>query len=370
MSGNPKGSHPSRARTTAWLVLGSVTIVAIAAVAQISAGSYGMTWRQTWVALTDSGVWKQPALLLRLLFGESLAQALKLPEALPVDTATLIVWNVRVPRVIVGLMVGINLSFSGGIFQAVTRNELASPYLLGVSSGAGLAVLLVMVLFPAWMPLVPVAAMLGGGLAFLLVYAIAWKRGTSSVRLVLAGVIVAAIFGSLHTAIFFLARDVNTFQNALAWTAGSLTGADWRQVRLIAPWTIGTVVLGLAGSRNLDVMLLGDAAARSLGMGVERARFLMSVVAIMAAGSAVAVAGLVGFVGLIVPHVVRSMVGTAHWRLLLGCMFAGPALMVSADAVARLVASPVQIPVGVVTGLLGGSFFFLLMRRKSQIGKP
>jgi iron complex transport system permease protein len=354
----------------AWLMLVSSAIVGVAAVAQISAGSYGMTWRQTWAALTDSAVWTQPSMLLRLLFGESLAQALNLPDAQPLATATLIVWNVRVPRVLVGLLVGMNLSYSGSIFQAVTRNELASPYLLGVSSGAGLAVLVVMVLLPALTPMLPIAAMLGGGVAFLIVYAIAWKGGTSSVRLVLAGVIVAAIFGSMHTAIFFLARDVNTFQNALAWTAGSLTGADWRQVRLIAPWTVVSVVLSLAGSRNLDVMLLGDAAARSLGMGVERVRFLLAVVAIMAAGSAVAVAGLVGFVGLIVPHVVRSLVGTAHWRLLIGCLFAGPALMVSADAVARLAASPVQIPVGVVTGLLGGTFFFFLMRRKRQIGRP
>jgi iron complex transport system permease protein len=288
----------------------------------------------------------------------------------PLATSTLIVWNVRLPRVLAGLLVGINLSFSGSIFQAVTHNELASPYLLGVSSGAGLAILTVLVLFPAWGPFIPLAAMAGGTLAFLVVYAIAWNRGTSPVRLVLAGVIVGAIAGSLQSGIFFLARDINVMQNALAWTVGSLIGADWRQVRMILPWTIATVVLGISASRDLDLLLLGEANARALGMAVERNRFLLAAVAIMAAGSSVAVAGIVGFVGLIVPHVVRGLVGSAHTRLLLGCLFAGPALMASADAFARLIANPVQIPVGIVTGLLGGVFFLCLMRQRREIGKP
>jgi iron complex transport system permease protein len=187
---------------------------------------------------------------------------------------------------------------------------------------------------------------------------------------VLAGVIVAAVAGSLQTAIFFMARDVNVMQNALAWTVGSLTGADWKQVHLVAPFSVLVVILALAGARYLDVLLLGDATARALGMTVERTRFLLAAVAIMAAGSAVAVVGLVGCVGLIVPHVVRILVGSEHKRLLIGCLFAGPALMVSADAVARLIANPVQIPVGVVTGLIGGIFFLVLMRRQREIGRP
>jgi iron complex transport system permease protein len=266
-------------------------------------------------------------------------------------------------------MVGINLSFSGSIFQAITRNELASPYLLGVSSGAGLAILSVLVIFPTLGPFLPVIAMAGGGVAFLIVYAIAWHHGTSPVRLILAGVIVAAIAGSLQTAIFFLAKDISVVQNALAWTTGSLTGAGWEQVRMVAPWTLISVTLALCGSRYLDILLLGDPAARALGMPVERVRFFLALTAIIAAGSSVAVAGLVGFVGLIVPHVVRGLVGSVHHRLLIGCVFAGPALLVSADACARLVFSPVQVPVGIVTGVLGGFFFLYLMRRRREIGK-
>ncbi|MCE0483522.1 MAG: iron ABC transporter permease [Methylacidiphilales bacterium] len=347
----------------------SAAIIALAALVQVTAGSYGMTWRQAFGALFDGNVWGRPEVLLRLILGESAAHSLGLHEAEPLATTTLIVWNVRLPRVLAGLMVGINLAFSGSILQAITRNELASPYLLGVSSGAGLAILIVLVITPALGPFLPMIAMAGGAAAFLIVYLIAWNHGTSPVRLVLAGVIVAAIAGSLQTGIFFLAKDLSVVQNALAWTAGSLTGAGWEQVRLIAPWTLVTIVLGFSGARYLDVLSLGDPAAKALGQPVERTRFLLAGIAIIAAGSSVAVAGLVGFVGLIVPHVVRGMVGSLHRRLLTGCLLAGPALLMSADATARLLFNPVQVPVGIVTGLLGGVFFLYLMRRRREIGK-
>jgi iron complex transport system permease protein len=353
-----------------WLILGSLAIISISAFAQITAGSYHLALRQALAALGDRQVWGHPAVWLRLLGGEGVARSFGLGPANPLDTATLIVWNVRLPRVLVGLLVGINLAFSGSIFQGITRNELASPYLLGVSSGAGLGVLVVLVLYPALGAWIPLVAMAGGGTAFLIVYSIAWNRGTSPVRLVLAGVIVAAIAGSLQTAIFLLAGDLSVLQNAIAWTTGSLTGAGWEQVRLIAPWTVIVMVLGLVGARSLDLLALGDATAQALGLPVERARFLLAATAIIAAGSAVAVAGLVGFVGLIVPHVVRILVGSQHRRLLLGCIFTGPALLVSADALARLLFSPVQVPVGIVTGVLGGVFFLYLMRRRRDLARP
>jgi iron complex transport system permease protein len=352
-----------------WLIAGALAIVFVAALAQVGAGSYGMTWNQSLAAVTDAKIWGHPATLTHFLLGQDLAKSLGFGEPGALPTMTLIVWNVRMPRVLVGIMVGINLAFSGSIFQAITRNEMASPYLLGVSSGAGLAILVVLVLCPVLGPFLPLIAMLGGGGAFLLVYLIAWNRGTSSVRLVLAGVIVGAIAGSLHTALFLFAKDISIVQNALAWTTGSLTGVGWEQVRMVTPWTVVCVVLGLSGSRYLDVLLLGDATAKSLGMSVERVRFLLAATAILAATSSVSVTGLVGFVGLIVPHVVRSIVGSRHHRMLVGCLFAGPALLTSADAVARLALCPVQIPVGIVTGVIGGVFFLYLMRRRREFGK-
>ena len=365
------GHTTAAPRTTALLglIAACVAIIAIAALVQVVAGTYDMTWSQTLAALGDGEVWGHPSVLARMLLGDRLAHALGFSGDETLATTTLIVWTVRLPRVLVGLLVGINLAISGTIFQAITRNELASPYLLGVSSGAGLAILVVLVLVPALTPALPLIAMLGGGGAFLVVYAIAWNRGTNPVRLVLAGVIVGAIAGSVQTALFFLAKDLATMQNALSWTTGSLTGVGWDQVRMIAPWTLITVGLSLAGTRHLDLLLLGDPTARALGMSVERARFCLAATAIVAASSAVAVAGLVGFVGLIVPHVVRGLVGSRHHRLLIGCLAAGPALLITADAAARLLFRPVQMPVGIVTGVLGGLFFLYLMRRKRDLGK-
>ncbi|MBK1883088.1 iron ABC transporter permease [Luteolibacter pohnpeiensis] len=362
-------SNEQRRYALAWVIGVSMLVIVIFALIQLTAGSFGMTWQRAFAAIFDPQVWKSPTTLGHFLLGDAGASAVGLESTRALTTETLIVWNVRLPRVLVAVFVGINLSVSGSILQAVTRNEMASPFLLGVSSGAGLAVILILVLFPMLAPLLPVMAMLGGGLAFLIVYAIAWNRGTSPVRLVLAGVVVAAIAGSIQTGLFLMAKEISVVQNALAWTTGSLTGVGWQQVRQIAPWTLVSSMIALLTTRQLDVLQLGDPAARSLGMRVEWVRFWLSANAIIAAGSAVAVAGLIGFVGLIVPHVVRNLVGGTHRRLLIGCLFSGPALLVCADAGARLLVQPMQLPVGIITGCLGGGFFLYIMRRRPEIGK-
>jgi len=344
----------------------STALTAAAGLIQVSFGSYSMTIAQAWSAVVDPDIVLDPAVWNAFLLGG------ELPE---MDNVPLIVWNIRLPRVLVAVLTGATLGVSGAIFQAVTRNELASPYILGVSSGAGLAVLLTLVVFSGLAPFLPLIAAAGGAVAFALVYAIAWKGGTSPVRLVLAGVIVGTVFQSLQTGVFFFADDLGVVQSAIAWTTGSLTGTDWEQVRLsILPAALA-IVLALLGARQLNVLLLGERTAQSLGMRVERVRFLLSGVAILAASTAIAVAGIVGFVGLIVPHVVRNVVGGDYRRLMIGSIFAGPALMVVADVGARLGMSflpgfgPVQVPVGVVTGLIGGPYFLYLMRRQQQMGE-
>lgn len=346
-------------RQLASVVVGSLVIFVVSAFVQIRYGSYELSVGEAFAAVFDPAVVGNPNVLAGLLLGG------EFPD---VDTATLIVWNIRIPRIIVGVFVGANLAVSGAIFQAVTRNELASPYVLGVSAGAGLAVLIVLILVPALSSYLPFIAALGGATAFLLVYTIAWKDGTSPVRLILAGVIVAMIGNSLQTGLFFFAGNTGVVQTALSWLTGSLTGKDWSQVRLALPWTAIAVTLALAGSRQLNVLLLGEQTASSLGMNVERTRFGLSVVAIAAASIAVAVAGLVAFVGLVVPHLVRNLVGSDYRRLMVGCVFAGPALVTAADVGARLALSPLQLPVGIVTGLLGGPYFLYLMRRNRNVG--
>jgi iron complex transport system permease protein len=307
-----------------------------------------------------------PDVLLNPRTWEAFLLGAEVPE---MGDRSLIVWNIRLPRVFVAVLVGMNLAVSGAIFQAVTRNELASPFILGVSSGAGLLILLTLVVFSGLSTFLPLIAAVGGAIAFLVVYAIAWQGGTSPVRLVLAGVIVGTVLGSLQTALFFFAEDIGVVQSAIAWTTGSLTGTDWEQVRLALPWTVLAMVLALLSSRQLNVLLLGESTARSLGMSVEKVRFALSGVAVLAAAASIAVAGIVGFVGLIVPHVVRNIVGSDYRKLVVGCVFAGPALMVAADVGARLALSPTQIPVGIVTGLVGGPYFLYLMRKQERMGE-
>ncbi|ACV46530.1 iron chelate uptake ABC transporter family permease subunit [Halomicrobium sp. ZPS1] len=220
------GTHPTDTPTEvghqrSWLTgrlaafcLASAAITVFAGLLQVSFGSYSMTIAEAWRSVFDPSIVFDPA-----------------------------VWNIRLPRVLVAVVTGATLDVSGAIFQAVARNELASPYILGVSSGAGLAVLLTLVVFSGLTPFLPLIAAAGGTVAFALVYAIAWKGGTSPVRLVLAGVIVGTVFQSLQTGVFFFADDLVVVQSAIAWTTGSLTGTDWEQVRLsIVPATFAIVL--------------------------------------------------------------------------------------------------------------------------------
>ncbi len=342
------------------LCLGSLAVIVVGGLVQVSYGTYSMTIAEAWRAVFDPNVVFSVQAWRGFLLGGTL------PE---MAETSLIVWNIRLPRVFVAILVGMNLAVSGGIFQAVTRNELASPFILGVSSGAGLLILLTLVVFSGLSTFLPLIAAVGGSVAFLVVYAIAWQNGTSPVRLVLAGVIVGTIFQSFQTALFFFADDIGVVQSAIAWTTGSLTGTDWEQVRMALPWTILAMVLALVSSRQLNVLLLGEQTAKSLGMSVERVRFALSGVAVLAAAASIAVAGIVGFVGLIVPHMVRNIVGSDYKQLVVGCLFAGPALLVVADVGARLALSPTQIPVGIVTGLVGGPYFLYLMRKQDDLGE-
>ncbi|USZ70953.1 FecCD family ABC transporter permease [Natronosalvus halobius] len=359
------------------VALASVGVVLVSLFVQVSFGVYSMSITEAWYAVLDADVWYDERVLLSFLLGEDLMRTvLFVPESYELPNLarnTTIVWNGRLPRVLAAVLVGSNLAISGAIFQAVTRNELASPYILGVSSGAGLAILLTLVIFSGMAALLPISAAFGGALAFVLVYAIAWKGGTNPVRLVLAGVIVGTVFNSLQTALLLFAQDMATVQTAISWTTGTLTGADWDEVRLVLPWTILTSILALAGARQLNVLLLGERTAGALGMSVERVRFGLSGIAIVAASSSIAAAGIVGFVGLIVPHAVRTLVGSDYKRLIVGCLFVGPALLVAADVGARLgmavlFGSTNQLPVGILTGLIGGPYFLYLMRRRKHLG--
>ncbi|MFB6283376.1 MAG: FecCD family ABC transporter permease [Halobacteria archaeon] len=353
------GDSVWKSRSLWTMMVGSVVVMLVAALIQLRYGAYEMTFVEAWNGLFNPNVILNPDALESFIFGG---------EEPDMSKNSLIIWNIRLPRVLVAGFVGMNLAISGAIFQAVTRNELASPFILGVSSGSGFAILLIMVGFGGMTAFLPLYAALGGALSFIILYAIAWKGGTSPVRLVLGGIIVSMVFESLQKSLFFMAQDLGTVQSAIAWTTGSMTGVDWSQFRLIVPWSVLAVILAFVGARQLNVLLLGEQTAKSLGMNVERSRFALASVAIIAAASSVAVAGVVSFVGLIVPHMVRNLVGSNYKPLILGCLFVGPALVIAADTGARLALSPIQLPVGVVTGLIGGPYFLYLMRRKKKLG--
>ncbi|RDI69943.1 FecCD family ABC transporter permease [Halopelagius longus] len=342
------------------IVVGSLGILLASTILQVSFGAYPLTLGEAWHTVFDTEVLFSTDVWRWALLGANVPEWLTRQQ--------LVVWNLRLPRILVGVIVGANLAVSGAIFQILTRNELASPYILGVSDGAGLVVLVTLTAFFSLKPLLPVLAAIGGGLAFLLVYAIAWKNGTSPVRLVLAGVVVGTVFGSVQRALFFFIDDLAIAMSAQAWLSGTLLNAGWEEVRIALPFTVVALALAFAVTQELDVLLLGEDRADSLGMPVEKVRFAVAGIGVLSTAAAIAVAGLIGFVGLIVPHMVRNIVGSDSKTLLLGCLFLGPALLVGADVGARLALSPVQLPVGVITGIVGGPYFLYLMRKKANLG--
>lgn len=271
-----------------------------------------------------------------------------------------IIWNIRLPRIIAGSLVGINLAISGAILQGVLRNPIADPGIIGVSAGAGLFGVTIMILFPEHTSYVPLAAFLGAILASLIVYSISWKGGISPLGLILAGVAVASFLGAFLTTLMVFHSD--KVQGTINWMAGGLQGRSWREVWMIAPYTIVGFTAALAASKYLNILMLGDDIARGLGIRVELTRLGLIALAAFLAASAVSVAGLLGFVGLITPHAVRLIIGSDYRYLLPFSAIFGAMLIVWADTAARMIFAPVEIPVGVFMAFLGAPFFLYLLR--------
>ena len=275
-----------------------------------------------------------------------------------------IIVNLRLPRVLLAALVGMNLAIAGMILQSVTRNPLADPHLLGISAGGGLAAVLALKLAPTTaVANLPPFAFAGSLLGAAIVYLLAWRGGVSPTRLVLAGVAVGALFAAFTTGL--LLPSTLTIQAIMSWLAGGLYARSWPYVRILAPYSAVGGLLALLLARRLDVLALGDEPAAVLGVRVQRLRALLTGLAALLTGSAVAVAGLIGFVGLIVPHIARMLVGAGHRYALPLAALLGGALLVSADIIARTVAAPRELPVGIVTAAIGAPFFLYLLRRNA-----
>jgi iron complex transport system permease protein len=277
------------------------------------------------------------------------------------DTVNKVVWNIRLPRMILGALVGTNLALSGAILQGVMKNPLADPGIIGISSGAGLFGIVILVVFPQWQNLVPIAAFAGAMLAAIIIYSLAWKGGIEPTRIILSGVAVSALFsaGISATLVFYSDR----VHGALTFMNGSLTSRSWGEVQTILPYTIAGLILVMLFSNKLNILVLGDDVARGLGLNVELTRLGFTALAALLAASAVCVIGLLGFVGLIVPHSIRLILGNDYRYMFPASALLGSTLVMFSDTFARTILSPTEIPVGIVMAVLGVPFFLYLLRK-------
>jgi len=275
-----------------------------------------------------------------------------------------IVWQLRAPRMVLGLLVGAMLAVAGGTYQGVFRNPLADPYLLGVAAGAGLGATLAIVhdggavSVPTWTPWVAFA---GALFAVALTWAVG-GRGLKSTpaTLILAGVAVASLLTSAQT---FLQQQASaqSIARVYIWLLGSLASASWSSVTTILPYVVICAGLCVAAGRALDVMSVGDDEARSLGLSVRHVRVIVIAASSLGTAAVVSVVGLIGFVGIIVPHIVRLLVGTSYRRILPLSVLFGAAFLVLADTVARTVLAPSELPLGVVTAVIGAPVFVMIL---------
>ncbi|WP_338683191.1 iron ABC transporter permease [Streptomyces acidiscabies] len=276
-----------------------------------------------------------------------------------------VLWNVRFPRIVLALLVGASLGCAGALMQGVFGNPLAEPGVIGVSSGAAVgavaAIAMGMGFLGSWT--VPAFAFVGGLGTALLVYALSRSEGKAEVvTLILTGIAVNA-FGGALIGLFLFFADTAAVNQIVFWQLGSLSQATWPKVLAVLPCTVVGLALAPLYSRRLDLLSLGERSARHLGVDVERLRVVLILVIALLTAAAVSVSGIIGFVGLVIPHLLRMAAGPGHRFLVPASALLGAFILLAADLAARTVAAPAELPLGVLTGLLGSPFFFWLLRR-------
>lgn len=273
-----------------------------------------------------------------------------------------IIWNVRLPRTLVAAMVGSALAVSGAILQGIMRNPLSSPGVIGVSQGAGLTAMIILVVFPNYYYLVPLGAFIGALAATMLIYLLAWKNGVQPTRLILAGVAVSSMMSAGINVLMTLFPE--KVGNSLSFLVGGLSGISWPQFKLALPYVLLGITIALLYSQRLNILMLGDDVAIGLGLKVETTRLILIVASSVLAAAAVSVAGVLGFVGLIVPHMTRLFIGSDYIFLLPASIFCGASTLMICDTLARLLFNPAEIPVGIIMSFLGAPFFLYLLRER------
>lgn len=291
-------------------------------------------------------------------------------------TERIVLFDIRLPRLLFGALVGAALAQAGAMLQGLFRNPLADPGLVGVSSGAALGAVLVIVLgggllapLGTFLPLgtLPIAAFLGGFVTTLLLYAIARRQGRVSVAtMLLAGIAIGAFAGAATALLVYRASDA-ALRELTFWTMGSLSGASWAKLAFAAPPILAVLVLAPFLARGLDALVLGEAEARHLGVDAERLKTLVILAVALAVGVSVAFAGVIGFVGIVVPHVLRLAIGPEHRALLPASALFGASLLLAADTASRLVVAPAELPIGIITALIGAPIFVAILLRRRGI---
>ncbi|MEA3184206.1 MAG: cobalamin transport system permease protein [Ilumatobacteraceae bacterium] len=283
-----------------------------------------------------------------------------------------IIWNVRMPRVALAGIVGAMLSLAGASYQGVFRNPLVDPYLLGVAAGAGLGATIIFAIgrhaTSGWpVDPLPLVSFVGGLVAVMITYLVgaAFGASRSGVSLVLAGVAVVSFFTAIQT--FVLQRNNDVIREVYAWILGHVSNATWGDVRLVLPYVVVCSVVLLLHRRHLDLFRVGDEEAASLGADVARVRIIIVVAATMGTAAVVSVSGLIGFVGVVVPHAVRMLAGASYRRVLPLSILVGATFLILVDIPGRVLQDPAETPIGVVTAFFGAPFFIYLLRSRKTM---
>lgn len=284
------------------------------------------------------------------------------------DKQHLILFEFRLPRIVIAVLVGMGLAVSGCVLQGISRNALADPGILGINAGAGLAVMLFISFFPSTTAtpvfLLPVLAFLGAGITAVIIYSLAYKRheGISPMRLLLTGVAVAAGISSAMI-VLTLRLSPENYQFVATWLAGSIWGSNWKFVLSLLPWILVLIPFVFSKARVLNVLNLGDLTATGLGASIEKERRILLAAAVGLAGASVSVSGGIGFVGLIGPHLARQLVGSRHQFLIPTAALTGGLLVLVADTLGRWILQPSEIPAGIVVAVIGAPYFLYLLSR-------
>ncbi len=278
------------------------------------------------------------------------------------DVAT--IWDLRFPRILISMLAGAGIAVSGVLFQAVLKNPLADPGIIGISSGAGFAAVLITAFAPGWYFFTPLAAFAGGAAAFFLVYCLSWKGGLSPLRIILTGVAVEALFSGLASAFNSMSGGDRT--GAAAIVEANITQKTWEDVSVLFPYIIAGLFLAVLFIGECNLLSLEDKTARSLGVNVNTTRICISLSAVLLASISTAIAGAVSFLGLIVPHIGRILVGSDHKVLVPFSALAGAFTFLLADTIGRTIAAPYEISAAVIMSVAGGPFFIILLRRSKK----